>query len=287
MTDTGYFTEGNSAKVVAGRIADTTDPRFKKIMTVLIHHLHAAVKEIEPSQEEWFKAIQFLTATGHMCDDWRQEFILLSDVLGVSMLVDSINNRKPSGASESTVLGPFHVANAPELELGSNICLDQKGDPMLVKGSVLTTDGTPIPNAKIDVWQANDDGFYDVQQKGHQPDFNLRGIFRTDNEGRYWFNAVRPKFYPIPDDGPVGKMLSQMGRHPFRPAHLHFIIEAEGFETLTTHIFDPDDPYLHTDAVFGVKESLIAKYIDRTPKGSVQKKWEVAFDFVLAPPLKK
>ena len=250
MTDTGYFTKGNSAEVVAGRIADTTDPRFKKIMTVLIHHLHAAVKEIEPSQEEWFKAIQFLTATGHMCDDWRQEFILLSDVLGVSMLVDSINNRKPSGASESTVLGPFHVANAPELELGSNICLDQKGDPMLVKGSVLTTYGTPIPNAKIDVWQANDDGFYDVQQKGHQPDFNLRGIFRTDNEGRYWFNAVRPKFYPIPDDGPVGKMLSQMGRHPFRPAHLHFIIEAEGFETLTTHIFDPDDPYLHTDADF-------------------------------------
>ena len=281
MTDTGYFTEDNSAEVVAGRIADTTDPRFKKIMTVLIHHLRAAVKEIEPSQEEWFKAIQFLTATGHMCDDWRQEFVLLSDVLGVSMLVDAINNRKPSGASESTVLGPFHVANAPELELGSNICLDQKGDPMLVNGSVLTTDGTPIPNAKIDVWQANDDGFYDVQQKGHQPDFNLRGIFRTDNEGRYWFNAVRPKFYPIPDDGPVGKMLSQMGRHPFRPAHLHFIIEAEGFETLTTHIFDPDDPYLHTDAVFGVKESLIAKYIDRTPKGSVQKKWEVAFDFFL------
>ena len=152
---------------------------------------------------------------------------------------------------------------------------------MLVNGSVLTTDGTPIPNAKIDVWQANEDGFYDVQQKGYQPDFNLRGIFRTDNEGRYWFNAVRPKFYPIPDDGPVGKMLSQMGRHPFRPAHLHFIIEAEGFETLTTHIFDPDDPYLHTDAVFGVKKSLIAKYINRTPKGSVQKKWEVAFDFFL------
>ena len=169
------------------------------------------------------------------------------------MLVDSINNRKPSGASESTVLGPFNVANAPEFELGSNICLDQKGYPMLVKGSVLTTDGTPIPNAKIDVWQANDDGFYDVQQKGDQPDFNLRGNFRTDNEGRYWFNAVRPKFYSIPDDGPVGKMLSQMGRHPFRPAHLHFIFEAEGFETLTTHIFDPDDPYLHTDAIFGVK----------------------------------
>ena len=280
--ETGYFTEENSAAVVAGRIADTTDPRFKEIMTVLIRHLHAAVKEIEPTQEEWFQAIQFLTATGHMCDDWRQEFILLSDVLGVSMLVDAINNRKPSGASESTVLGPFHVANAPELELGSNICLDQKGEPMLVKGRVLDTDGAPIANAKVDVWQANDEGFYDVQQKGHQPDFNLRGVFRTDDQGRYWFNAVRPKFYPIPDDGPVGKMLTRMGRHPFRPAHLHYIIEADGFETLTTHTFDPDDPYIHSDAVFGVKESLIAQYKDTTPGGSEQKQWEVEFDFVLA-----
>jgi len=280
--ESGYFSEENSAEVVTGRIADTTDPRFKEIMTVLIHHLHAAVKEIEPTQEEWFQAIQFLTATGHMCDDWRQEFILLSDVLGVSMLVDAINNRKPSGASESTVLGPFHVANAPELELGSNICLDQKGEPMLVKGRVLDTDGAPIANAKVDVWQANDEGFYDVQQKGHQPDFNLRGVFRTDDQGRYWFNAVRPKFYPIPDDGPVGKMLARMGRHPFRPAHLHYIIEADGFETLTTHTFDPDDPYIHSDAVFGVKESLIAQYKDTTPGGSEQKQWEVEFDFVLA-----
>ena len=280
--ETGYFTEENSAEVVTGRIADTTDPRFKEIMTVLIRHLHAAVKEIEPTQEEWFQAIQFLTATGHMCDDWRQEFILLSDVLGVSMLVDAINNRKPSGASESTVLGPFHVANAPELELGSNICLDQKGEPMMVKGRVLDTDGAPIANAKVDVWQANDEGFYDVQQKGHQPDFNLRGVFRTDDQGRYWFNAVRPKFYPIPDDGPVGKMLTRMGRHPFRPAHLHYIIEADGFETLTTHTFDPDDPYIHSDAVFGVKESLIAQYKDTTLDGSEQKQWEVEFDFVLA-----
>ena len=280
--ESGYFTEENSAEVVTGRIADTTDPRFKEIMTVLIHHLHAAVKEIEPTQEEWFQAIQFLTETGHMCDDWRQEFILLSDVLGVSMLVDAINNRKPSGASESTVLGPFHVANAPELALGSNICLDQKGEPMLVKGRVLDTDGAPIANAKVDVWQANDEGFYDVQQKGHQPDFNLRGVFRTDDQGRYWFNAVRPKFYPIPDDGPVGKMLARMGRHPFRPAHLHYIIEADGFETLTTHTFDPDDPCIHSDAVFGVKESLIAQYKDTTPDSSYQKQWEVEFDFVLA-----
>jgi hydroxyquinol 1,2-dioxygenase len=160
--------------------------------------------------------------------------------------------------------------------------LDQKGEPMLVKGRVLDPNGAPITNAKVDVWQANDEGFYDVQQKGHQPDFNLRGVFRTDDKGRYWFNAVRPKFYPIPDDGPVGKMLVRMGRHPFRPAHLHYIVEAEGFETLTTHTFDPDDPYIHSDAVFGVKESLIAQYVDKTPAGSDQIQWEVEFDFVLA-----
>jgi len=278
----GFFTEKNSGEVVAGRIADTADPRFKEIMTVLINHLHAAVKEIEPTQEEWFQAIQFLTSTGHKCDDWRQEFILLSDVLGVSMLVDAINNRKPSGASESTVLGPFHVANAPELSLGSNICLDQKGEPMLVKGRVLDTDGSPISNAKVDVWQANDEGFYDVQQKGKQPEFNLRGVFRTDEKGRYWFTAVKPRYYSIPDDGPVGKMLAHMGRHPYRPAHLHYIIEADGFETLTTHTFDPDDPYINSDAVFGVKESLIAKYVDKTPIGSDHKQWEVEFDFFLA-----
>ena len=240
------------------------------------------MKEIEPTQEEWFQAIEFLTSTGHMCDDWRQEFILLSDVLGVSMLVDAINNRKPSGASESTVLGPFHVANAPELELGSNICLDQQGEPMLVKGRVLDTDGSPIANAKVDVWQANDEGFYDVQQKGIQPEFNLRGLFRTDEQGRYWFTAVKPRYYSIPDDGPVGKMLARMGRHPYRPAHLHYIIEADGFETLTTHTFDPDDPYINSDAVFGVKESLIANYVDKTPNGSDQKQWEAEFDFFLA-----
>lgn len=198
------------------------------------------------------------------------------------MLVDAINNRKPSGASESTVLGPFHVANAPELELGSNICRDQQGEPMLVKGRVLDTDGSPIANAKVDVWQANDEGFYDVQQNGKQPEFNLRGVFRTDEKGRYWFKAIKPRYYSIPDDGPVGKMLARMGRHPYRPAHLHYIIEADGFKTLTTHIFDPDDPYINSDAVFGVKESLIANYVDKTPIGSDQKQWEVEFDFLLA-----
>ena len=285
----GYFTEANSAEVVISRIAADTDPRLRQIVSVLVKHLHAAVKELEPSQDEWLQAIQFLTATGHKCDDWRQEFILLSDVLGVSMLVDAINNRKPSGASESTVLGPFHVDGAPELAMGADICLDQKGEPMLVRGRILDTEGKPIAAAKIDVWQANDEGFYDVQQQGIQPEFNLRGVFRTGSDGAYCFRGVKPRYYPIPADGPVGQMLQALGRHPYRPAHLHYIITATGFAPLTTHIFDPDDEYIHSDAVFGVKQSLMAKFdwIDQ-PQAIADADMTTPFylvehDFVLAP----
>ncbi|MGV8987029.1 MAG: intradiol ring-cleavage dioxygenase [Cypionkella sp.] len=256
----GYFTENDSAEVVIARNAGAKSERLKEVMAVLTRHLHAAVKEIEPTTEEWMQAIQFLTQTGQICNEWRQEYILLSDILGVSMLVDAINNRKPSGASESTVLGPFHVADAPELPMGADICLDAKGAPMLVRGRILDAEGQPIEHAKIDVWQANDEGFYDVQQKGIQPDFNLRGVFCTGPDGRYWSKGVKPKFYPIPDDGPVGKLLTALGRHPYRPAHLHYILEAQGFESLVTHIFDPDDPYIDSDAVFGVKKSLLAKF---------------------------
>jgi catechol 1,2-dioxygenase len=205
------------------------------------------------------------------------------------MLVDAINNRKPSGASESTVLGPFHVADAPELPMGSDICLDQKGEPMLVRGTIRSTDGTPLAGAKIDVWQANDEGFYDVQQKGIQPDFNLRGVFRTGADGRYWFRGVKPKFYPIPDDGPVGKLLAALGRHPWRPAHLHDILEAEGHDRLVTHIFDPDDPWIASDAVFGVKESLLARFVWTTDAAAIAEAgfsgpfWLVEHDFVLSP----
>jgi catechol 1,2-dioxygenase len=293
MADTsaeqGYFTEEQSAEVVVSRNARAKDARLAEVMAAITRHLHAAVKEIEPTEEEWFEAIQFLTKTGHMCNDWRQEFILLSDVLGVSMLVDAINNRKPSGASESTVLGPFHVDEAPFMEMGDNICLDGKGEPMEVRGTILDLSGAPIANAVIDVWQANDEGFYDVQQKGLQPDFNLRGRFRTGGDGTYRFWGVRPKYYPIPDDGPVGQLLGKLGRHPFRPAHLHYIISADGFESLTTHIFDPDDPYIHSDAVFGVKESLMAKFTKIEDASDLQDAgrdawfWRVDHDFVLEP----
>jgi catechol 1,2-dioxygenase len=284
----GYFTEDNSADVVAGRNKNAGNERLKEMMEIITRHLHAAIKEMEPTQEEWFAGIQYLTATGHKCDDWRQEFILLSDVLGVSMLVDAINSRRPTGASENTVLGPFHVAGAPEYEMGHNICLDQKGEDMVVRGRILDVDGKPVEGAKIDVWQANEDGFYDVQQKGIQPDFNLRGIFHTGSDGQYWFKAVRPKHYAIPDDGPVGELLAALGRHPFRPAHLHFIVSKDGFDTLITHIFDPDDPYIDSDAVFGVKKSLVAEFNkvdDPNRSASVGfdgPYWDVEFDFVLA-----
>ena len=283
----GFFTEENSVEVVTGRNKNAGDERLKQVMEVITRKLHEAVKEIEPTEKEWFEAIMFLTRTGQLCMDWRQEYILLSDVTGVSMLVDAINNRKPSGASESTVLGPFHVAAAPLREMGDNICLDAKGEDMFVCGRILDTEGKPVGGAVIDVWQANDEGFYDVEQKGIQPDFNLRGVFRTGEDGRYWFRAVKPRFYPIPDDGTVGKLLHALGRHPHRPAHLHYIIEAPGFERLTTHIFDPDDPYINSDAVFGVKESLLAEFKRITDMkragamGFAGDFWEVEHNFVL------
>lgn len=286
----GFFTEEDSVEVVTGRNANAKDARLKEIMEVVTRKLHEAVKEIEPTQEEWFEAIMFLTRTGQMCNEWRQEFILLSDVLGVSMLVDAIDNRKPSGASESTVLGPFHVADAPQLPMGANICLDAKGEDMVVSGRILDLQGKPVEGAVLDVWQANDEGFYDVQQKGLQPDFNLRGVFRTGADGRYWFRAVKPRYYPIPDDGPVGQLLGSLGRHPYRPAHLHYIIKADGFQTLTTHIFDPDDQYIESDAVFGVKQSLLADFQrvhdpDRAREYEFRGDdfWEIEADFVLAP----
>jgi hydroxyquinol 1,2-dioxygenase len=284
-----YFEETTSAEVVNARMAPDADPRLRQVMAAIVKHLHAAVKEIEPTHDEWLAAIKFLTDTGHKSTDWRQEFILLSDTLGVSMLVDAINNRKPNGATENTILGPFYIPDAPRYPNGGNISLDGKGEPLVVRGKVSDARGKPIAGAKIDVWQANDDGFYDVQQKGVQPDMNLRGLFTADGEGQYWFRSAKPRYYPIPDDGPVGKLLSKLGRHPNRAAHLHMIVTAPGFEPVVTHIFTPDCPYLEEDAVFGVKESLIADFqkVDDSARakelGFANPFWSVNWDFVLAP----
>jgi len=271
----------NSAEAVIARIHDEeTAPRFKEIMVAVITHLHALIKEVELTQDEWEIAIDFLTRTGQKCSDERQEWILMSDTLGVSMLVDALNNRRPENATQTTVLGPFHVAGAPELEMGTNISLDGVGESCLFQGRVLGTDGTPIAGARIDVWSDNADGFYDVQQPGIQPKWNNRGIFTTGADGAYHFRGIKPVSYPVPVDGPAGEMLTGMGRHPFRPAHTHLIVTAPGFQKLVTHIFVGDDPYIDSDAVFGVKESLMAPF-QKTDGGDTA--WVCPFDIVLAP----
>jgi|tagenome__1003787_1003787.scaffolds.fasta_scaffold20885465_2 protocatechuate 3,4-dioxygenase beta subunit len=257
MSGRELFSEERSAEVVAASFASTPDPRLKQVLTSLVRHLHAFVKDVELTEEEWAFAIDFLTRTGHMSNDVRQEFILLSDVLGVSMLVETINHRTGGTSTESTVLGPFHMVESPARELGDDINLDGKGTPCLVSGQVTGPDGEQLAGATVDVWQTNEDGFYDVQQPGIQPPGNLRGLFTADEQGRFWFRSVVPRYYPIPDDGPVGQLLGATGRHPNRPAHLHFIVSAPGYRPVTTHVFVADSPYLDSDAVFGVKDSLV------------------------------
>ena len=257
-----YFAAETSAEVVIARIGADVDPRFREIMTAVIRHLHALVKEVRLTDDEWMAAIQFLTKTGQMCSDWRQEFILLSDTLGVSMLVDTLNHSH-SETTENTVLGPFYVANPPRYENGHNICLAGKGEPMVVRGRVTDTSGV-------------------------QPEMNLRGVFTTNDRGEYWFRSVKPRWYPIPGDGPVGAMLAAMGRSNIRPAHVHFIVRAAGYDDVVTHVFPPDCPYLDTDAVFGVKESLIGDFQRSEDNAEADRLgfsapfWTLNWDFALA-----
>ncbi|MGR3436091.1 MAG: intradiol ring-cleavage dioxygenase [Shimia sp.] len=257
---TRNFTEENATDEVLGRFADCPDPRLKEVSEAVVRHLHALVREVEPTTEEWMAAIEFLTRTGQKCDDVRQEFILLSDVFGVSTLVDAINNRKPKEATESTVLGPFHMVESPPLPNGADVARHGSGEPLVVTGEVRGTDGRTLAGAKVDIWQANEEGFYDVQKPGELPDLNLRGLFTTDEEGRFWFRSVTPSYYPIPTDGPVGEMVLATGRHPNRPAHIHFIGMAEGHEPVVSHLFVEGDPYIESDVVFGVKESLVREF---------------------------
>lgn len=275
----GYFTEENSIEAVNGRMGKDINPRLAEVMACLIKHLHAFAKDIQLTQDEWDYGIDFLTRTGEMCSGERQEFILLSDTLGFSMLVDAINNRRPAGATENTVFGPFHVKGAPVRQMGDSINLDGKGESCLYEGRVIDLDGKPIEGARIDVWSDSADGFYDVQQPGIQPKWNNRGIFVTGPDGTYRFAGIKPVSYPIPDDGPVGQMLGHLGRHPYRPAHMHYLVTAEGYQKLVTHIFVAGDAYLESDAVFGVKSSLIGVF-ERVVNGATL--WRSPFDFVLA-----
>ncbi len=273
---------------VLDSIAQTPNPRLKQVMSSLISHLHAFLREVELTPEEWAQGIQFLTSTGQMCDEKRQEFILLSDISGVTMLVDAINHRSPDGATESTIFGPFYREGAQELPVGASISQDGRGDPVVVTGRVLSTDGTPIAGALLDIWETDENGLYE-QQDPDQPDMNLRGKFRADQQGGYCFVGIKPVSYPIPDDGPVGQLLRLLARHPFRPAHIHLLVSAEGFTPVTTHLFVAGDPYLDSDAVFGTKDSLIVDFIRHdAPEEAARFHvavpfYTVEYDFILRP----
>lgn len=264
------------------------DQRLRQIMRSLTRHLHAFVSEVGLTEAEWAAAIGVLTATGHITDEQRQEFILWSDTLGVSMLVDALGHETPSGATESTVLGPFYVAGSPLRELGADIAEQEAGTPAWVHGRVLSIAGRPIAGAELDVWQNGSNRLYAVQDDA-APDDHLRGKFRTDADGRFAFQAVRPVPYPIPDDGPVGRMLGLTGRHPWRPAHIHIVLRAAGYSSLTTHIFDSESEYLDRDTVFAVKPSLVRTFEPRAaddpdrPDGITGPWVSLELDLILAP----
>lgn len=248
---------------VCRRLENTPDPRMREVMQSLVRHLHAFAKEVQLTDAEWLAGIRFLTATGHITDDVRQEFILLSDTLGLSSLVDIINHSDvESSATEPTILGPFYVPESPWREFGASMVeYDDGGEPAVLRGVVTNESGEPIAGVVLDVWQNAATGFYAVQQPGEQPATNLRGRFRTDGQGRYEIRTVRPVPYPIPDDGPVGRLLEQTGRHQWRAAHIHVKASADGYLPLTTHVFDRASEYLDSDTVFGVKESLIEDFV--------------------------
>jgi protocatechuate 3,4-dioxygenase beta subunit len=254
------FTEANSAEIFAQRLSSTKQKPLQQILTAVVQHLHALIREFRPSPEEWKSVIAFLTEVGHACDERRQEWVLLSDLLGASALVEEINSRRPKGATPNTVRGPFYRPDAPHYPLGASISLDGAGEPIEVRGLVRDLDGHPIAGAAIETWQANAQGFYENQQPDHQPEFNLRGIFRTDQQGRFHYRTIRPAGYGVPEDGPVGLLLKQAGYPLRRPAHLHFMVRAPGFDTIITHLYDGRDPHLGEDAIFGVKQELVTDF---------------------------
>jgi len=270
-------------QAVLDRIHPDTNPRLKVVLTSLVNHLHDFAREVALTEDELMQAIQYLTAVGQKCDDKRQEFILLSDVLGLSMLTVALNNDKPAGCTEATVFGPFYVENEPEIALGGDAANGAPGEPCWVEGQIKGPSGEVIPHAQIEVWQADADGFYDVQKPELQQ-AQARAKMKADAQGRYYFKTIVAEAYPIPTDGPVGDLLHATGRHPWRPAHLHFMIKAPGYETLITHVFRDGDTYLDSDAVFGVRQSLVAAWVkqeaDAKEGGATT---HLHFDFVLNP----
>ncbi|MDY0747778.1 intradiol ring-cleavage dioxygenase [Paucibacter sp. R3-3] len=280
--------EDTITQAVLASMAGCRDARLREVMTSLVQHVHAFARETKLTEAEWFQGIEFLTRAGHITDDKRQEFILLSDVLGLSMLVTAQNNAKPAGCTEATVFGPFYVDGAPVVDNGADISNGAKGAPCFVSGQVRGIDGKPVPDAALDVWQSDDEGFYDVQKPADGlHEHQARARLYTDAQGRFDFRSILAQHYPIPHDGPVGCMLENLGRHPWRPAHLHFMIQAPGYERLITHVFRDGDKYLDSDAVFGVRSSLIADWKRHDPDarktGTNEPYYSLQYDFVLNP----
>lgn len=272
-----------TAAVVA-RLAQCEDPRLKQVLTSLVTHLHDFVREVRLTEAEWMEGIRFLTDTGHMCSGQRQEFILLSDTLGVSMLTVALNQARPPGATEATVFGPFHVDDAPVLPDGADLAQGAPGEPLFAEVEVVDLEGRPLAGAEVDVWQADEEGLYDVQRPELGSARRARGVLHTGADGRARFRSIVPTAYPVPTDGPVGRLLVASGRHPWRPAHVHFRIRAPGFRTLVTHLFRDPDPYLDSDVVFGVRSSLVGRF-ERHADGPLSDRpySTLAHRFVMAP----
>src|SRR5436189_1955325 len=280
-----YVTEANLTDVALERWKDIPDPRLRQVMQSLIKHLHAFVRDIEPTQAEWAAAIDWLTRTGKLSSDKRQEFILASDVLGVSMLVDAINHRQPSGTTPSTVEGPFHVPDAPAMSHGGNMAEGAPGIPCFVTGTVRGLDGEPIAGAVLDLWQTDGEGLYEEQRRTAEP--WMRGIYRSKPDGSYTIRTVAPISYTIPMDGPIGEFFSRTNMSHMRPAHIHFAISAPGYHGVVTHLFQKGDEYINNDVVYGVKAPLIVEFVRRPPGKAPNGEtistpfYEVKYDFVL------
>jgi len=282
------FNEDTLTQEVVARLQKTADPRFREIMTSAVKHLHAFARETQLTEEEWFEGIKFLTAVGQKCDDKRQEFILLSDILGLSMMIVALNHKTVPGATEATVLGPFFAHGAKEFGYGGDLregCT-VKGEDVYVSGRVLSLDGKPVPNAALDIWQAKADGIYDVQTEG---EFELRGRVKANAKGEYAFKSYKPKFYSIPMDGPVGNLIRATSNRHMRPAHMHAIVSAPGYQQVITHVFVEGDPHLDADAVFAVKDALVGKYVKANDAAEAKKLGmpnpflKLTWDFKLAP----
>ncbi|HEY2528541.1 MAG TPA: dioxygenase [Xanthobacteraceae bacterium] len=282
-----YVTEETLTDIALKRWSDIADPRLRQVMRALVKHVHAFVREVEPTQAEWVTAIDFLTRTGQMCNDKRQEFILFSDVLGASMLVDAVNHRRSSGATPSTVEGPFHVSDAPAMDDGDNMAANAPGIACFCTGKVSGLSGEPIAGAALDLWQTDGEGLYEAQRPGIDGPW-MRGLYRTQADGSYLIRTVAPIAYTIPMDGTVGELMNRTNMSHMRPAHIHFALEAPGYHSLVTHLFQAGNEWINDDAVYGVKEPLIVEFKkmpagSKAPSGEIMNEpfYVVNYDFVL------